>query len=144
MTSNADLLIVSSAHDRPSFIGSRAPDERGCSKTRNVIKSGVLSERSESKGVNDSFRPALYLHLEKLSLFAPRHASYERNDNEMHRPSKSFPVPLVRSVCHFNSEIAMAIDRDGRLINKDDEGQGISWNGRSVRVWKSMPQTKQY
>jgi len=36
------------------------------------------------------------------------------------------------------------LDRHGRLINKDDEGQGISWSGRSVRVWKSMPQTEQY
>lgn len=36
------------------------------------------------------------------------------------------------------------VDRDGRLVNKDDEGHGISWSGRSVRVWKSMPQTEQY
>lgn len=36
------------------------------------------------------------------------------------------------------------LDRDGRLLNKDDDERGISWSGNSVRLWKSMPQSEEY
>jgi alpha-glucosidase len=35
-------------------------------------------------------------------------------------------------------------DRDGRLLNKDDDDRGMSWTGKSVRVWKFMPQSENY
>jgi alpha-glucosidase len=35
-------------------------------------------------------------------------------------------------------------DRNGVLLNKDDDERGISWSGASVRVWKTMPQSEQY
>ncbi len=35
-------------------------------------------------------------------------------------------------------------DRDGRLLNADDPGDGISWNGREARVWKVMPPGERY
>lgn len=35
-------------------------------------------------------------------------------------------------------------DRDGALLNKDDDERGMSWSGTAVRVWKTMPQTEQY
>ena len=36
------------------------------------------------------------------------------------------------------------LDRNGVLLNKDDDDRGISWSGASVRVWKTMPQSEQY
>ena len=36
------------------------------------------------------------------------------------------------------------LDRNGVLLNKDDDNRGISWSGASVRVWKTMPQSEQY
>ncbi|MCX6142157.1 MAG: DUF4968 domain-containing protein [Ignavibacteriales bacterium] len=35
-------------------------------------------------------------------------------------------------------------DRNGVLLNKDDDDRGISWSGTSVRVWKTMPPSEQY
>jgi alpha-glucosidase len=35
------------------------------------------------------------------------------------------------------------LDRSGAIINKDDD-RGISWSGKSVRVWKAMPQSEEY
>jgi alpha-glucosidase len=35
-------------------------------------------------------------------------------------------------------------DRNGMLLNKDDDERGISWSGTAVRVWKTMPQSEQY
>ena len=35
-------------------------------------------------------------------------------------------------------------DHNGKLLNKDDDELGMSWNGSEVRVWKTMPQSEQY
>lgn len=36
------------------------------------------------------------------------------------------------------------LDRNGTVLNKDEDERGISWSGKSVRVWKSMPQSEEY
>jgi alpha-glucosidase len=35
-------------------------------------------------------------------------------------------------------------DRDGHLISKDADGQGMSWDGARVRCWKWMPEDEHY
>ena len=36
------------------------------------------------------------------------------------------------------------IDRQGHLLNRDDEAFGMCWDGSSVRVWKEMPFAENY
>jgi alpha-glucosidase len=35
-------------------------------------------------------------------------------------------------------------DRQGRLLNRDDESLGMCWSGAAVRAWKEMPLTENY
>ena len=36
------------------------------------------------------------------------------------------------------------LDRDGTILNRDDEARGMCWDGAAVRVWKEMPETENY
>ena len=36
------------------------------------------------------------------------------------------------------------LDREGTILNRDDDARGMSWDGAAVRVWKEMPETENY
>ncbi len=48
-------------------------------------------------------------------------------------------VEIARSPCRLTFR-----DREGRIINRDDPGKGMAWDGRAVRVWKVLPADEYY
>jgi alpha-glucosidase len=65
---------------------------------------------------------------------------------EVQESSEALTLKTGEMVVHVNKKPLRFsfLDRDGTVLNRDDKERGISWSGKSVRVWKSMPQSEEY
>jgi alpha-glucosidase len=61
------------------------------------------------------------------------------NENELMLSTKEMTMTIRKKPLRMGF-----FDRNGVLLNQDDDDRGISWSGTSVRVWKTMPQSEQY
>jgi alpha-glucosidase len=61
------------------------------------------------------------------------------SDDDLQLTTKGMTIKIRKRPLRFSF-----FDRNGVLLNKDDDDRGISWSGPSVRVWKTMPPSEQY
>lgn len=53
-------------------------------------------------------------------------------------------TPAFEVRAHLSPFSLAFYDRDGKLISKDADNRGVSWDGPTVRCWKWMPADEQY
>lgn len=53
-------------------------------------------------------------------------------------------TPELEVRAHLSPFRLSFYDRNGKLISKDSDTRGISWDGPRIRCWKSMPENEQY
>lgn len=61
------------------------------------------------------------------------------SDDNLQLVTKEMTIKIRKRPLRFSF-----FDRNGVLLNKDDDDRGISASGTSVRVWKTMPPLEQY
>ena len=53
-------------------------------------------------------------------------------------------TPELEVRAHLSPFRLAFYDRNGKLISKDEDSRGMSWEGTRVRCWKSMPEDEHY
>ncbi len=73
------------------------------------------------------------------SEWPPVSLQLEEKDTYLRLISKEIDILIHKMPCRIS-----VLDKQGNVINRDDPGMGIGWDGKEVRCWKSLGQGERF
>lgn len=69
----------------------------------------------------------------------PVFLQFEEGENQIEIQSSQLRVKISRDPCRLT-----VFNQDGSIINQDDPGFGIGWDGKEVRCWKTISEDEKF